>query len=545
MPFLKGSSVDMDVQSYNIGHLGIVSGIFDALEIDDVIDRALPKQGSRNLPHSIIAKAMILNGLGFTHQRLYLFPNFFMTIPTEKLLGEGITPSDLNDDVVGRTLDAIYEYGATELFNEIALQVMKRFSLGTQLIHVDTTNFSVYGKYENDAPDGTDSIKITFGHAKDGRMDLKRFVLGIVTNQFGLPLFAKAFSGNESDKNSIIRMIQQTQQAIKLDDESYWIADSALYTEENIKLLGTETIWITHVPATIGEIDRLLNAELDMIRGNDSRYAFYSTDLNYGGIPQRAVVVWSEEMEKRNEKTFDKKIQKETDRAEKDLKKLKSRRFVCVPDAEIELRLWESAHPYHRLKNLKILPVAEKVSGKRGRPKKDEPLSVSFKIEGEIELNDDALAKERKKLGRFVLACNKTDLDPEAMLNYYKGQQTVERGFRFLKDKSFHVSEVYLKKEERIESLCMIMVLSLLIYSFAEWRLREMLKETGLTVPNQLNKPTQRPTMRWIFEIFMGVIQSVIVDGGKIIKVIVHLSETQITVLRLLGRECENYYGLE
>jgi transposase len=102
-----------------------------------------------------------------------------MTIPTEKLLGEDITPSALNDDVVGRTLDAIYEYGATELFNEITLQVMKNHPLGTQLIHVDTTNFSVHGKYENDAPDGTDSIRITFGHAKDGRTDLKRFVLGL------------------------------------------------------------------------------------------------------------------------------------------------------------------------------------------------------------------------------------------------------------------------------------------------------------------------------------------------------------------------------
>jgi transposase len=156
-----------------------------------------------------VIKAMILNGLGFTGQRLYLFPNFFMTIPTEKLLGVGMSPSDLNDDIVGRTLDAIHKYGSTELFNEITLQVMKQFSLGTQLIHVDTTNFSVYGKYEGDAPDATDSIKITFGHAKDSRTDLKRFVLGLVTNQHGLPLFTKAYSGNESDKKSIMEMIQK------------------------------------------------------------------------------------------------------------------------------------------------------------------------------------------------------------------------------------------------------------------------------------------------------------------------------------------------
>ena len=70
--------MDLDVQSYNLGHLGIVAGIFDALRIAEVIDRVLPKQGSKNIPYSIIIKAMILNGLGFTHQRLYLFPNFFI-----------------------------------------------------------------------------------------------------------------------------------------------------------------------------------------------------------------------------------------------------------------------------------------------------------------------------------------------------------------------------------------------------------------------------------------------------------------------------------
>jgi transposase len=187
------------------------------------------------------------------------------------------------------------------------------------------------------------------------------------------------------------------------------------------------------------------------------------------------------------------------------------------------LRLWQSAHPHHQLKNVQVMPVMEKAEKKRGRPKKDELLKVSYLIEGEIELNEDALIEAHKNMGKFVLASNKVDLDPEVMLNYYKGQQAVERGFRFLKDKDFHVSEVYLKKEERIEALCMIMVLSLLVYSFAEWKLRQELKETEQTIPNQLSKPTQRPTMHWVFEIFMGVIISAIMDGGMIIKTIVHL----------------------
>jgi transposase len=83
-----------------------------------------------------------------------------------------------------------------------------------------------------------------------------------------------------------------------------------LYTEENIKLLGKDTKWITHIPATVSEAQKLLNSNLNMIPGSDPRYAFFTTALNYAGAPPRAVVVWSEEMKKRNEKTFEKKIEK-------------------------------------------------------------------------------------------------------------------------------------------------------------------------------------------------------------------------------------------
>ena len=130
-----------------------------------------------------------------------------------------------------------------------------------------------------------------------------------------------------------------------------------------------------------------------------------------------------------------------------------------------------------------------------------------------------------------MLASNDLDIDPEAMLNYYKGQQTVERGFRFLKDKSFHVSEVFLKKEERIEAMSMIMVLCLLIYSYAEWKLREKLKETGESVPNQLKKPTQKPTMRWVFQLFMRVTLIIVTDNQKVTSQQVNLNKTQELIL--------------
>jgi len=367
----------------------------------------------------------------------------------------------------------------------------------------------------------------------------------MVVNQSGIPLYAQAFSGNKSDKKSLIEMIQRLRESISVDDPNYWVADSAIYTEENLILLGKDLHWITRVPATVGAAKSLISSELEMTPATDPRYALHATSLDFGDIPQKAVVVWSQEMQVRAEKTFDKNLQKGLTNAEKELKSLMRERYACEPDAIAAARRWICDHPFLRFKDLKSSTVLERVGKKRGRPKKDEPRIVKYAIEADIEIDQEYVTCERQKLGRFVLASNDLDLDPETMLNYYKGQQTVERGFRFLKDKSFHVSEVFLKKEERIEALSMVMVLCLLIYSYAEWKLRKKLKEMGQSVPNQLKKPTQKPTMRWVFQLFMRVTLIIVTDNRKVASLQVNLNKTQDLILRLLGRDCKKYYGME
>jgi transposase len=163
----------------------------------------------------------------------------------------------------------------------------------------------------------------------------------------------------------------------------------------------------------------------------------------------------------------------------------------------------------------------------------------------EIEFDAEKIAIAKSKLGRFILATNDLNLDPDTILSYYKGQQTVERGFRFLKDKSFRVAEVYLKKPERIEALAMILVLTLMIYSVAEWMIRKRLRETGVTIPNQLKNPAQRPTIKWIVFLFMGVTEVTIWINGEMHQEIANLSDKLAKIFRLLGPACEKYYELE
>ncbi|AKB59724.1 Mobile element protein [Methanosarcina barkeri 227] len=487
----------MLVTTRSLDHHGIVSGIYDELEIGKVIDEVLPKLGQHKLAHSIVVKAMILNCLGFVDSRLYMYSQYFETLPVERLLGPVISASDLTDDVLGRTLDAIYEADPTQLFMKLSLKMLEIVNIRTQLLQSDTTNFSLHGDY-NYINDGS-VIEITYGHAKDGRDDLKRFGLGMITNQYGIPRFAKAYSGNASDKETIIEAMKRLQENITFPNDVYYIADSALYSEGNIKAMIEGMKWITRVPSTLNLAKNLLISDLEFKNGEDPRYSFYETIVEYGGIKQKWIVVHSTEMQKRKDITFERKIQKKVNESQKDLKNLKKIKFACEKDAIATLKRWKKDNPHCLLETVEISTVLTKENGKRGRPKKNEKPIIHYVVNAKAVRNYEIELNEKEYQGRFIIASNDLNLDAEKMLEYYKNQSKVEKGFRFIKDKSFRVSEVYLKKPQRIEALSMIMVLTLMVYSVAEWKLRESLKETGETIPNQVKKQTQKHTLKCAF----------------------------------------------
>src|SRR6266508_4164072 len=115
-----------------------------------------------------------------------------------------------------------------------------------------------------------------------------------------------------------------------------------------------------------------------------------------------------------------------------------------------------------------------------------------------------------KKCHALVARNLSNELDPQLLsdqelVTTYKDQGGVERGFRFLKDPLFLASSVFVKKPERIIALSLIMVLCLLVYRLAEYRLRARLATTEQTIPDQVQKPTARPTMRWVFQCFEDI----------------------------------------
>ena len=93
----------------NLDHLGLVAGMCRELGLAQMVDAIVPKQGDYQVSHGEALVAMIINGLGFHSHTLHMFPQFFADKPTERLLRPGILPEHLNDDVLGRCLDALFE----------------------------------------------------------------------------------------------------------------------------------------------------------------------------------------------------------------------------------------------------------------------------------------------------------------------------------------------------------------------------------------------------------------------------------------------------
>ena len=546
-----------EIQTLSMDHHGLVAAVCKDLGIAEKINSRIGKTDERRVVSTgKAAVAMILNGLGFTNRRLYLTHQFFETKPTEILLDESIKASDITDYTLGHALDEIAEYGSSKLFGEVAFEVAIENNLLGGLAHIDTTSISVDGEYNSRMQDDEgepSAIKITYGHSKDYRPDLKQLVLSLVVNgPSAMPLFMEPLSGNNSDKVSFhetIKKVEDFKKQINLEKNFKWVADSALYTADKL-LLHNDCLWLTRVPETIKEAKDLvkkLECDIEWVQ-LEKGYKIASTTSNYGGIEQRWLLVYSEQAYAREKKTFEKNLEKKDDALKKILWHLGNEIFDCEKDAESALKKIVIKNPLYVITS-QVVEV--KKYAKKGKPRSgEEKIVVGYKVESSFEINEEGIGKVLNKKGRFILATN--DLDKEnypdhLMLNEYKEQQNVEGGFRFIKDPWFMLDSIFLKSAKRIEALMMVMTLCLMVYNVAQYKLRKNLKENNVTLPNQLNKQIQNPTVKWIFQIMEGIgiihfYKDKIHDPVR--RIVTNISELRKKIISLFGETACKMYGL-
>lgn len=534
-------------QSQILDHLGLVAAMYDELGIGEIIDSAIDQDSSkRQVSVGQAVKAMVLNGLGFINHQLYLVPSFFDNKPTQRLLGPGIEAAHLNDDVLGRALDALYDVGVTPLYSLIAAEACGRLGLASSYVHLDTTSFHVDGRYNSASTSDEGVIHITPGYSRDHRPDLNQVVLELlVEHRAGIPLLMKPLSGNCNDKVEFGQVVDDhISELCGADQPRYLVADSALYSAENLnKLAQSETKWITRVPATLNEVqDHLAQPDLVAMSELMDGYRYREVASTFGAVAQRWLVVYSQARQKRLQKSVDNQLARQSEKERKAFKALCAKTFVCEPDARQALEQFKETLTLSRIEG-ETIGMSAQYSG-RGRPRKEQrPERVAYVIEGALA---SSWARRQALLDQkscFVLATNELDgqvLSAQDVLVAYKEQSSVERGFRFLKDPRFLASSLYLKKPERIMALLMVMTVCLLVYAALEHRLRRALSEQDETFPDQKGRPTQRPTARWVFHAFVGIH---VLLGVTDKPMILNLQAHHLRLLKVMGVDYESLYS--
>ena len=489
-------------------------------------------------------------------QALYRLAEFYQHQDLELLFGRSdIRAEDFTDDSLGRALDRVADASGEKLLGTAVLHARKIHQFTDEILHADTTSVTVYGEYN--FPDEEEPL-IALGFSKAHRPDLKQFMIGLMVNSEGIPVYGKPLNGNTSDKSWNNELFQEFRDSLKNYMNSIIVADSQAITAENLKLLKGMK-FISRFPETFNfcaELKRRAWQENHWTEAGQLALAKKSATYQVQEFSDqiddetyRFVVVHSSSLDKAKEKSVQREIRHELETLEKGVSRLTKIQFACEPDARQE---WErfvktTNLKYHNLEMNLVREEIQKKRTRRGRPRTDDEsagIKTVYRIVAEPPVLDQEAVKTTYDLARtFVLISSvPADLADEiTILKHYKGQSRIENRFKFLKD-PYYVGAVFLKKPERIQAFNYVMLLALLLYSLLERRVRQGLARENEPLPIAGSYKTFRPSGKTILE-FLDYLTIGIFHGpnGSRREIPANIRNSLSRLVRLAGFEIDIY----
>lgn len=510
------------VDTYVVGKEGFIVGLCEALGLTGTINQELESINGRptDIPYGVVAMIMMVN-MCDDHRPLYRIKDYYRYSDLEGLFHYPVQLAQLNDDRFGGFLDLFYEAGCRKIFTQVAAKAVTLYGVKVNNINFDTTSKVMWGQYETEEGN-LGVIKMDFGHSKDKRDDKKqiKYAIGCAN---GLVVDARVLSGNMDDKTynkETLKELDSTLKNLKVNKESfYYIADSALFSEENLTIAaGKEIKLITRMPdntivaknsinEAVRQLDTLQKITIKNSKENGAVYRILEKTCEYAGHTLSLAVCYSESIRKSKEQTIKKAVAKEADAISRSVGTLSKRDFACEEDANLEIAKLNDK----TLKKISFHDVTcsirKEEKRRRGRPSKGDSTPVQgykYFVDVVYSANEQKITEAINQASCFVLCSNDTKLRGEAILREYKTQDSVEKKFQQLKSPQF-VNSIYLESPQRIEAFSYLMLLCMLMLSLAEYVVRRGLQEDDDFIIGPENRKIKRPTQRMIYEIFFSV----------------------------------------
>ncbi|MBF8190135.1 IS1634 family transposase [Nonomuraea sp. K274] len=488
-----------------LGSLPVIADFCGRLGIAEIVDELCPIREVARVSHGQVVEALIANRLTSPASVVRL-ENWARCWAVPEVLG--IKPDALNDDRVGRALDAIAEH-LEVIAGTVGARAITEFGVEVSRIHWDMTSISLYGDY---AQAEEEFAQPKYGHPKDRRPDLKQIQAGIGTTADGaVPIFSRVYDGGAAEVSQVTGAMRGLQK-IAGRRELLLLGDSKLISYDNVRELGQAGVTFIApapkavVPATVlAALDLAQATRVDYValrdqgKPPDRRGGYHviedamiltppksKTGKNLPELPLRRIFVHSTARAGAAATARAKKLQRA--RAELD-------------------RLARGAGGRH-------YPTEDTIAARVSIIAKTRRVAACLRHEIGTDpstgkptftwhYDQQAIAHEAATDGWYALlttvpATGDTALDAPGILLAYKGQEASERRYGNLKG-PLAVAPLFLATNRRIAALITVICLALLIFALIERAVRLLAGPTGKIAGLYVGRPA-RPTGRLIFE---------------------------------------------
>jgi transposase len=515
-----------ELASSRLGALPVIDHFLARMDLERVLGRHLPVADARtSVPASTVIGVLVRN-LCVEREPLYGLAGWAGAFEPGLL---GLGPGEhelLNDDRVGRALDALFDSDRGSLLTELVLHAIREFAVDCSQLHNDSTSIVLHGDYagaHGQERGGKPTVIAARGHSKDHRPDLKQLVLILTVSADGaVPLAHRLAAGSTNDDQTHIGTWDELRALTGRADFLY-VADSKLCTREQMSHIDKAGgRFVTVLPRTRREDGQLRDwmsagtpAFTEAARRPGRRQGDPDHVWKVAPAPicssegHRIVWVHSSAKAHRDETARHQRIQ----RTQAALAELNERLAgprariatrVAVEDAAQQILDAGAAEQYV---TFTVTETTEERfrQEKRGRPGKDTRYRKIERTRFQLTVAIDAAAVRRDAAsdGCFPLISNDHQLTDTQVLIAYRYQPNLEKRHHQLKTVQ-DAAPVTLKSPARIEALFACQFVALLCCCLIERELRHAMTRQQITelALYHEDRACTAPTAARVFEQF-------------------------------------------
>ncbi len=408
---------------------------------------------------------------------------FYTDAPTDMLFG--VDRISMHDSAFGRALDTLADLDHSETLWSLSAALESRYGLGSDTLHMDTTNLAVYA-LDRDYT-GEPVVPTRPGKSKEERPDLLHYAFMAITDSDGIIRYLEPYNANLSDCDMNRRALQFLDGRVDAS-RTVIVADSKLATAGLVGSMRRKGFgFVTVCPEEFGSRAQA-RAKAEALakglrpsthkEGKKSKWVFYDTDLTIddGGDGLRFVVYRTRARYKRSFNGLKRSGERRISTLEGSLraKKFDSEKAAS---AAAEAAIAKLDAPAYDVRYL-VKPAYNNKHRHTGK----------WTVKILHDFNEDGCKAEAERRSLTVLATNlpRSDADhrnpregatAEAVAAIYAGEFHVEHTFRLMKS-GIGIDKVYLQTPSRERAMMFVVGLIALVSQLMDALLKRASMDT-------------------------------------------------------------------